>query len=81
MFSKVILNNDYPLAPDKIEIKNEMLSKYQLMISKFCSISIGNIKKLMPTYLIKKSMRTCNFIFETGIKTKKIYCILQFNKS
>ena len=51
------------------------------MISKFCNISIGNVKKLMPTYLIKKSMRTCNFIFETGIKTKKIYCILQFNKS
>ena len=29
------LHNDYPLAPDKIEIKKEMLSKYQLMISNF----------------------------------------------
>ena len=24
------LHNDYPLAPDKIEIKGEMLSEYQL---------------------------------------------------
>ena len=69
MFSKVILNNDYPLAPDKIEIKNEMLSKYQLMISKFCNISIGNIKKLMPTYLIKKSMRT--LFLRLGLRLKK----------
>ena len=27
------LNNDYPLAPDKIEIKREMLSDYQLKIA------------------------------------------------
>ena len=26
------LQNDYPLAPDKIEIKREMLSDYQLKI-------------------------------------------------
>ena len=26
------LHNDYPLAPDKIEIKRETLSKYQLKI-------------------------------------------------
>ena len=27
------LHNDYPLAPDKIEIKREMLSDYQLKIA------------------------------------------------
>ena len=27
------LHNDYPLAPEKTEIKKEMLSKYQLMIA------------------------------------------------
>ena len=27
------LHNDYPLAPDKIEIKREMLSEYQLKIA------------------------------------------------
>ena len=56
----------YPLALDKIEIKKDMLSKYQLRIFDFCNISIGNVKKLVPTFLIKKRMflimRTCNFI-------------------
>ena len=29
------LHNGYPLASDKIEIKSEILSKYQLMIADF----------------------------------------------
>ena len=29
------LYNDYPLAPDKIEIKREMLSEYQLKLADF----------------------------------------------
>ena len=28
-------HNNYPLAPNKTEIKREMLSKYQLMIAEF----------------------------------------------
>ena len=39
------LYSDYPLAPDKIEIKREMLSDYQLKIADHYSIPIGNIKK------------------------------------
>ena len=39
------LHNYYPLAPDKIEIKREMLSEYQLKIADLCSIPIGNVKK------------------------------------
>ena len=42
------LHNDYPLAPDKIEIKEEMLSNYQLHIGDFYNIPIGNVKKLVP---------------------------------
>ena len=48
------LQNDYPLAPDKIKIK--MLSEYQLNIVDLHNIPIGNIKKLVPNFLIKKSM-------------------------
>ena len=32
------LHNDYPIAAEKIEIKREMLSKYQLMIADFYKI-------------------------------------------
>ena len=37
------LHNDYPLAPDKIEIKKEMLSKFQSKTADLCSASIGNV--------------------------------------
>ena len=38
------LQNDYPLAPDKIEIKREMLSEYQLKIADLYNIPISNVK-------------------------------------
>ena len=50
------LHNDYPLAPNKIEIEREMLSEYQLKIADLYDIPIGNVKKLVPNILIKKSM-------------------------
>ena len=37
------LHIDYHLAPDKIEIKRETLSDYQLNIPDFCNIPIGNV--------------------------------------
>ena len=40
------LHNDYPFSPGKVEIKREMLSKYQLMIADFYKIPIRNVKKL-----------------------------------
>ena len=44
------LHNDYPLAPDKIEIEREMLSDYQLKIADHYNIPIGNVKKLVPIF-------------------------------
>ena len=38
------LHNDYPLAPDKIEIKREMLSKYPLKIADFYNILLVMLK-------------------------------------
>ena len=42
------------MAPDKIETKKEMLSKYQLMISDFYNIFIGNVKKMVPNLFDKE---------------------------
>ena len=50
------LNNDYPLAPDKIEIKREMLSEYKLKIAGLYNIHICDVKKLVFNFLIKKNM-------------------------
>ena len=42
------LHKDYPLVPDKIEIKRKMLSEHQLKIADLYNIPIGNVKKLWP---------------------------------
>ena len=41
------LHNTCPLAPDKREIKREMLSDYKLKIADLYNISIGNVKKIV----------------------------------
>ena len=38
------LDNDYPLAPDEMEIKREILSEYQLKIADHYITPIGNVK-------------------------------------
>ena len=48
------LHNDYPLVPDKIEIKREILSEYQLKIVDLYNIFIGNVKKLVPNFFDKE---------------------------
>ena len=48
------LHTDYPLAPDKIDIKQDMLSKYQLLIADSYNTSIGNLKKLVPKFFDKE---------------------------
>ena len=48
------LHNDYPLPSEKIEIKREMLSEYQLKIADLYNIPIGNVKKLVPNFFDKE---------------------------
>ena len=42
------LHNDYPVAPDEIKIKREILSDYQLNFANLYNIPIANVTKLMP---------------------------------
>ena len=62
------LHNDYPLDPDEVEIKRKMLSEYQLKIADLYNIPIGNVKKLVPNFFMKKSvcfiMKTYNFTWD-----------------
>ena len=44
------LHNGHPLARDKIEIKREMSSEYQLVIADLYNIPAGNVKKLVPDF-------------------------------
>ena len=61
------LISDYHLAPDKIELKGETLSEYQLKITDLCNIPNGNAKKVVPNFFYKKSM---SFIMKTSNFTR-----------
>ena len=78
------LCNVYPLSPDEIEIKREMLSDYQLKIADFYNISIGNVKKLVPNFLGKEKYvihyENLQPYLRLGLKLKKDIAI-QFNQS
>ena len=68
------LHNDYPLAPDKLETKREMLSDCQLKTADNHNISIGNAKKMVPNFLTKyvcASLQKLPTLYKTRIKNKK----------
>ena len=46
--------NNYPLASDKMGIKREMLSDYQLKITHLDNIPIAIAKILVPNFFDKK---------------------------
>ena len=48
------LHNDYPVTPDKAEIKIEMLSEYQIKIADLHNSPIGHVKNLVPNIFHKE---------------------------
>ena len=44
------LHSDYPLVPDEIEIKREMLSEYQLNTADLYNIRFNNVINLLPNF-------------------------------
>ena len=74
------LNNDYSLAPDKIEIKREILPEYQLTFADLCNIPIGNVKKTVLNFF-DKGKYVLVVLLKTVIKAAKIHRALEFNQS
>ena len=69
------LHNDYPLAPDKIDIKSEMLSNYQSKIADHYNIPVGSVKKLVPNFFDKEEYvihyGNLQLYLRLGLKLKK----------
>ena len=69
------LQNDYFLAPDKIEIEIEMLSEYQPEIADLYNIPFGNVKKLVPNLFDKEKYvihyENLKLYLRLGLKLKK----------
>ena len=79
------LYNDYPLASEKLEISQEMLSKYCSDIADKYGIKIGGVNKLVPNLGNKKRYvvhyKNLQFYLSLGMKLSKVHKILKFKQS
>ena len=79
------LHNDYPLAPEKLEISKNMLSKYCFSIANEYGIKIGGVNKLVPNlgnkskYVVHCRNLQLHLLF--GMKLTKVHRILKFKQS
>ena len=79
------IHNDYPVAPEKVKVSNNMLSAYCKKIAEKYYISIGLVSKLIPTLRDKKEyvLHYCNLqlYLDLGLKIKKVHEVLEFDQS
>ena len=79
------LHNDYPLAPEKFKVTNNMLSNYSKRIADKYNISIGLVSKLIPTLSKKENYvlhyRNLQLYIDLGLKVSKVHRVLEFNQS
>ena len=79
------LHNDFPLAPEKIKVSENMLSNYCKKISNKFNISTGLVHKLIPTLYNKEKYvlhyKNLQLYLQVGLKLKKVHRALEFNQS
>ena len=80
------LHNDYPLAPEKLAVSSDMLSKYCKKIAHKYEIKVDDVKKLIPNlgnktnYVVHyRNLRQKSL--SLGMKLNKIHKVLKFEQS
>ena len=78
------LHIDYPLAPEKLAVSSDMVSKYCKNIADKYEIKIGNVKKLTANLGSKTNYavlyRNLQLYLSLGMKLTKIHRVLKFNR-
>ena len=78
-------HNDYCVAAEKLCVTKNMLSPYCKQILEKFNITIGQVKKLIPTLADKQKYvlhyRNLQLYLDLGLKLKKIHRVLMFNQS
>lgn len=76
-------HDQYPLAPEHVEIKKSLLSKHQIKLAEDLKIKVGG-KKLCLTLQDKEAhichYRNLKFYLEKGLKIKKVRRVLEFSQ-
>ena len=78
------LHNDYPLAPEKLKVREDMLLIIVWILLKRYGIKVGDVSKLVPNLRNKSYVlhyRVLQLYLSLGMVDRKIHKVLKFSQS